>query len=133
MGIFFRELEQRTVRVGVTTANDNKAIVKGSVAEYGSDTVPARRPFSKGLLDKKFHRGVVKIIEKEFNSEDPNVVRMLEFVGADAIGSITDKITSGLKPLIKKASLRSRKVTKDSRKPLVDTGDLLESLVHEVG
>lgn len=59
---------------------------------------------------------------------EKDVSDRLELVGAFLEGKIVDKITSGISPALKPATIKA----KGSSTPLIDTGEMLDQVSHEM-
>jgi len=70
----------------------------------------------------------IKSIDKFAQDLDKNITNNVEKAGVFLEGKMTEKITAGLKPALKKETI----ARKGSSTPLIDTGELLSQIDHRM-
>lgn len=129
------ELGGLEVRVGVlqpdpTRDGDTTIAVVAAAHEFGARSVP-QRPFIGPTLDEQapaIHAAQAKILDGVVGGTmDPD--RGADLLGLQVASAIRETIRSNVPPPLSPATIRRKKDTRT----LVDTGQLLNSIKHEVG
>lgn len=72
--------------------------------------------------------GTLRSLDKFIQDLDKNITNNVEKAGVFLEGKMTEKITSGLRPALKKETI----ARKGSSTPLIDTGELLGQIDHRM-
>ena len=126
-----RKLDGLVVRVGVLQprrVRGNTIAVVAAAHEFGTRTVP-QRSFIGRTMDTQgpeLQRTQEAVIDRVIDGVDPD--QAANVLGLKAASMIRDTIRAGIPP----ALARSTIAAKGSTLPLVDTGQLLNSITHEV-
>jgi hypothetical protein len=105
----------------------------GAVHEFGSSNVPERSFIRTAInenLDKYIgmaERGSKKVVEGKLSFE-----QVANLIGTEAQGDIQDKITEISTPALAASTLRQREKKGSTPNPLVDTGQLRQSIRYEI-
>lgn len=136
---FFDKFKQnkkgRSVKVGILKragVHKGAGTTVAQVAayhEFGTKHLP-ERSFMRSTMDEKDKdiKSLSKSLLIQTLFQSRTVTQALEILGATIQKFIKAKITSGLKPPLKPSTI----LKKGSSKPLIDTGQLLNSIDFEV-
>lgn len=126
---------KKDVMIGVTgTTNGERGnAFLMAIHEYGTQDghIPERRPIRLTMENKKdkharrLQQGIDKVLVDELD-----VMTALNSIGEEVAGDIKITIMNGLTPPLADSTVRARKDNSDT--PLYDTGELVNSITHEV-
>jgi phage gpG-like protein len=103
-----------------------------AIHEYGAPkaNIPARKPIRRTFADKRDElRGIQRKLAKALLRGTMDVDHALGVLGAWGAGAIKKTIADGLEPPLKEATIKR----KGSSTPLVDTGQLINSITWAKG
>ena len=99
------------------------------IHEYGTPTIPARAPIAKTMIARRRDIAELQVrMCKRILAGTLTARRGLELMGVQIVAWIKETIVAGLEP----ANAPSTIAAKKSSKPLVDHGQLLNSIHYEV-
>lgn len=121
-------VQEGSNRVGDELSNAELAIVH----EYGTSNIPAR-PFIGPTANKKQESWykLLGALTKKLDFTNPNIDDIrdaLDAVGMRMAADIKQTVRDGLSPPLKPATI----ARKGSSKPLIDSGQLVNSITHKV-
>lgn len=121
-------IQEGSKRSGDDLTNAELAIVH----EYGTSSIPAR-PFIGPTAEKKQESWYKLLggLTKKVDFTNPNIDDIkdaLDAVGMRMASDIKQTIRNGLSPALKPATI----ARKGSSKPLIDSGQLVNSITHKV-
>lgn len=126
-----RRLDGLVVRVGVLTPRRVRGRTIAIVAaahEFGTRKIP-QRSFIGRTIDERgpeLQAIQAKVIDRVIDGEDPE--RAANILGLAASSAIRERIRAGIPPALARKTVER----KHSTLPLVDTGQLLNSITHDV-
>ena len=130
-------LASLTLKVGVVGPGAT-ALEEGSsmtlaelmlIHEYGTSTIPARAPIAKTILARRRDIAELQVrMCKRILAGQLTARRGLELMGVQIVAWIKETIVAGLEPPNAPATIARKK----SSKPLIDHGQLLNSIHYEV-
>lgn len=133
----YKALENTAVLMGVQGAEarakkgdgSTSALMVAAVNEFGSDDghIPERSYIRSTVRTKrkKYLSLVSKLIRRSIKTTEK---LRLDLIGVRAVADIKNTIKAGIAP----ANAESTIARKGSSKPLVDTGQLINSITHEI-
>lgn len=131
--------EKGTVKVGVLAESGDKShsstgttvsLVAG-VHEFGApDRGIPERSFIRGYVDENERdiREKIRKSTRQVIQGKKKVGDVLEILGLVFVGEIQERISTGIEPPLNRKTVER----KGSSKPLIDTGQLRSSILHEV-
>ena len=130
------ELKGLSVVVGVTAKSNARSdeLTNADLAmihEFGSTAhnIPERSFLRKPLINNaEAVANLAKNAIGKFIAGEISLETALGYVGEEAKGISKEAVTSGISPALKPATIKHKK----SSKPLIDTGQLLNSITYEV-
>lgn len=130
------ELKGLSVVVGVTAKSNarNDELTNADLAmihEFGSPAhnIPERSFLRKPLINNaEAVANLAKNAIGKFIAGEISLETALGYVGEEAKGISKEAVTNGISPALKPATIKRKK----SSKPLIDTGQLLNSITYEV-
>lgn len=130
------ELKGLSVVVGVTAKSNARSdeLTNADLAmihEFGSPVhnIPERSFLRKPLINNaETVASLAKTAIGKFIAGEISLEAALGYVGEEAKGISKEAVTNGISPALKPATIKRKK----SSKPLIDTGQLLNSITYEV-
>lgn len=130
------ELKGLSVVVGVTAKSNARSdeLTNADLAmihEFGSPThnIPERSFLRKPLINNaEAVANLAKNAIGKFIAGEMSLETALGYVGEEAKSISKEAVTNGISPALKPATIKRKK----SSKPLIDTGQLLNSITYEV-
>lgn len=130
------ELKGLSVVVGVTAKSNARSdeLTNADLAmihEFGSPVhnIPERSFLRKPLINNaETVANLAKTAIGKFIAGEISLEAALGYVGEEAKGISKEAVTNGISPALKPATIKHKK----SSKPLIDTGQLLNSITYEV-
>lgn len=130
------EIMGLSVVVGVTAKSNARSdeLTNADLAmihEFGSPThnIPERSFLRKPLINNaEAVANLAKNAIGKFIAGEMSLETALGYVGEEAKGISKEAVTNGISPALKPATIKHKK----SSKPLIDTGQLLNSITYEV-
>ena len=130
------ELKGLSVVVGVTAKSNARSdgLTNADLAmihEFGSPAhnIPERSVLRKPLINNaEAVANLAKNAIGKFIAGEMSLETALGYVGEEAKGISKEAVTNGISPALKPATIKHKK----SSKPLIDTGQLLNSITYEV-
>ena len=130
------ELKGLSVVVGVTAKSNARSdkLTNADLAlihEFGSPAhnIPERSFLRKPLINNaEAVANLAKNAIGKFIAGEISLEAALGYVGEEAKGISKEAVTNGISPALKPATIKHKK----SSKPLIDTGQLLNSITYEV-
>lgn len=120
--------DKQTVAVGILSSAAGEVVEVATIHEFGLGDVP-ERSFIRGWADaeRAENQRVVKAAaESVVRGTEPDVA--LGRVGLKFVGDIRKRIIGGIDPPLSPITI----ARKGSSTPLIDTGQLIGSIAHEV-
>ena len=130
------ELKGLSVVVGITAKSNARSdeLTNADLAmihEFGSQAhnIPERSFLRKPLINNaEAVANLAKTAIGKFIAGEISLEAALGYVGEEAKGISKEAITDGITPALKPATIKRKK----SSKPLIDTGQLLNSITYEI-
>lgn len=121
-------------KIGPLRENEKTPLTIAEIAtvhEFGAPEagIPERSMLrANDFKNRKLYRQLINTMTKQIFKGDLKPLQVLELLGLKIVTDVKNRIREGIKPDLKPATIKR----KGSSKPLIDTGQLINSVSHQV-